>query len=236
MKLQACALLAALSMAACADIPQEAVTLSVTVGKDLEVVHQSHRALAEQYFARMKADIDSFIRETYQPFLVERTLTQPRKVPRADGSQIEVSVWEVLAAEVRKPGGGKIIDRMRSTVDGITKQVEAKRAEYRKPIEDQERDVLRAIDDTYSKLQNAQAIVTGHLASVRKVKQAQQELLEKAGLKDLRQKFIDRTAGLSDQIADITARARRGEDTIDAALTKITGVLDAARSAKATSP
>ena len=60
---------------ACADIPEEAVTLYVAVGKDIEEVHRSYRALAKRYFQRMKADINAFINIAYQPFVAEHLLT-----------------------------------------------------------------------------------------------------------------------------------------------------------------
>ena len=214
---------------ACAKIPEEAVTLSVTVGKDLEEVHKSHRALVERYFGRMKADINAFIDDTYRPFIVKQSLTKGTTIRRVDGSKVTISPWQALASEVKKPGGGRIVERMDSVVRKITAQVAKKRAEFLLPIEDQQREVMRAIDDSYSRIQAAHAIVTGHLSSVRKVAQAQQDVLEKTGLKDVRRKFIDTTAGVSDSIADLTIKARRGELKLDEALEKVRSVLISAK-------
>lgn len=219
----------ALLTSACADVPEEAVTLSVTIGKDLEEIHKSHRALAERYFGRMKADINVFIDETYRPFIVEQSLTKGTTVTLADGRTVTVSPWQVLASEVKKPGGGKIVARMDTIVKKITAQVAKKRAEFLTPIEDQQREVMRAIDDSYARIQSAHAVVTGHLASVRKVAQAQQDVLEKAGLKDVRKNFIDTTAEVSDRIAEITGKARRGEEKLDDALGKVSKILSEAK-------
>ena len=227
-----CALALAVGLAGCADIPEEAVTLSVTVGRDLGEVHRSHKALAERYFGRIRKDVNAFIDETYAPFIVERVLTVEKTVTKPDGTKLTIpAVWKVLSAEVEKPGGGAIVQRMTDTVKKLTDQIEKKRAEYLSPIEEQEIEVMRSIDDAYAKIQNAHAVVTGHLASIRKVQQAQEELLGAVGLKDVRRKVIDTAANLSDKIADITEKARRGEQAIDNA---VADVKDAITTAKQT--
>jgi len=213
-----------LGAAACEKIPEEAVTLSVTVGQDIEQVHRSHRALAERYFARMKRDIETFIDEKYRPFLTERTL---------NASVNGTTVLEAIVAEARKPGGGRVLSRMSRTVERITARIASYRSELMEPVEAQERAVLRAIDDSYTRIQNAHAVVTGHLASIRKVQQAQDELLGAAGLKDVREKIIDRTAAVSDRIAEITLRARRGEQQIDEAAKTLCEIVADARKAVA---
>lgn len=223
-----CLLFVASLLSSCADVPEEAVTLSVTVGNDLEEVHRSHRALAERYFARMKSDIDAFVDEKYAPFITDRTLKAEVKLPNGQ----KTTILDIIVAEAKKEGAGRTLAFMGSTVKKITAQIARYRNELMAPVEAQEREVLRAVDDTYAKIQNAHAVVTGHLASVRRVQQAQQELLETAGLKDLRRKFIDTTASVSDRVAEITVKARRGEQSIESAakslcefLNSVSGIL-----------
>ena len=54
----------AAGLGACDLVPQEAVELSNTVGRDLEEVHRAHRALAELHFQRIEDDINNFIDTT----------------------------------------------------------------------------------------------------------------------------------------------------------------------------
>jgi len=204
-----------LGVASCARVPEEAVTLSVTVGRDLEEVHRSHRALAERYFGRMKVDINAFIDTKYQPDLIEKTLN--------------AGIMDTIVTEAKKPGGGRVLPFMTRTVNKITDQVARYRRTLLEPIEAQERDVLRAIDDVYTRIQNAQAVVTGHLASVRKVELAQEEVLGAVGLKDVRSKFIDTTAEVSDRIAEITGKVERGGQKLDDAAQKLCELVKKAR-------
>jgi hypothetical protein len=218
--------LAVLLPGACSDVPQEAVTLSVTVGRDLAEAHRAHRALAERYFGTLRANVAAFIQDTYRPFMVRDVLS--RKAPGQSLTMWERIVAQAEAAKKGEPGADPL-GFMSVTVSLITKQVETARAELMKPVADQEAEVLRAIDDTYNRLQQAQAVVTAHLSSVRRVHEAQDEILTRAGLDDLRRKVIDKTADASDRIADIVEKARRGEADADEALEKIKGVLSTIR-------
>lgn len=216
----------ALLAAACADVPEEAVTLSVTVGKDLAEVHRAHYALADKYFDTVRSDVESFIQETYRPFIVRDVLG--RKAPGHSKTMWERVVAQADAAQRGDPEADPL-GFMTVTVSLITKRIESTRAELMRPIDEQEAEVLRAINDTYNRLQHAQAVVTAHLASVRRVQEAQDDILSRAGLKDLRRNFIDRTADISERIAGIVEKARRGEAAADEALGNIRDVLKTIR-------
>src|SRR5574341_67753 len=97
----------------------------------------------------------------------------------------------------------------------LTEQIEKYRKELLQHIENQETEVLLALDDTYQKLQNANAIVTGHLASIKKVEDAQADLLKRAGLENYRKEFIDKTILVSDKLAKLTAQAQNADKKID---------------------
>lgn len=195
------AVVALVLLTGCPDVPREAVTLSATLGRDLAEVHRSHRALAVRYFSRSKQDIDRFIDEQYRPELI-RDVTARTDFVR------------LLQAELGKPDGNPL-RLMTLFVERITTRIEKTRQELREPLELQERQLLAAIDDSYQKMQNAHAIVTGHLASIRQVQDVQAELLKSAGIEDLRQRFIDRTADLSEDIAKLTARGEEGVEKLD---------------------
>lgn len=211
---------------ACTDVPREAVTLSVTVGKDLAEAHRAHRALAERYFKTLRNNVDTFVQEVYQPYIV-RSVLNNKAQGRTD------TMWERIVAqgEAAKRGDPKAkpFEFMEIIVLDITKQVESTRADLMRPVAEQEAEVLRAVDDTYNRLQQAQAVVTAHLASVRSVHEAQDDILTRAGVEDLRRKVIERTAGLSDSVAEILEKARRGDAKAEDALQELTKKLKAVK-------
>jgi hypothetical protein len=96
---------------------------------------------------------------------------------------------------------------MQKFVEIAIRDVDAKRMELLSGVQDQRRIVISEIDDSYRKILAAHAVVTGHLASVRKVHDAQADILGEVGVGDLREKLGKKTAVLSQDIRDITKKA-----------------------------
>lgn len=63
-------------IASCASVPKETVTLSQALGNDLVVLHQAHRNIAELHFRKIKDNINSFIDDTYAPFVIQFVLNK----------------------------------------------------------------------------------------------------------------------------------------------------------------
>jgi hypothetical protein len=206
-----------LFLAGCASIPKESVELSVTLGRDLAEVHRAHRQLAKNYFDRIHTDIDQFIDEEYRPFIIRRSL---------EGFQLleKLEAASQLGAELPAPGPADTetadtrpdaLQILELYVTKVSGQIESYRSELHRNIEIQQQVLLESIDSAYQQLQNANAIVTGHLASVRKVADAQAELLERTGLDTLSSMLIEKTVQLSQSIAVLVEQARKGEVALD---------------------
>ncbi|HZJ53006.1 MAG TPA: hypothetical protein VFD38_02615 [Myxococcaceae bacterium] len=190
-------LLAMLS-AACASTPKQAVQLSATVGRDVATVRAAHVALARQYFDRIDADVDAFVDQTYRPYLIRETL---RKFD--------------LVGKLKDPGKARGLDPLdvaETYVEGLTAELGSYRAKLHAPVQKQRAQVLETLEAAYRQIQDGNAIVTGHLASIVSVQDAQDEVLSKAGLAGLRETLVDQTARLSDTIAEITREAQAASD------------------------
>lgn len=186
--------LTALGPSGCASTPKQAVQLSVTVGRDVEAVHGAHVALTKRYFDRMEADVNAFVDRTYRPYAIDRTMKAFKLVDKI--------------TDPSKANGLDPLDVMQAYVDALSKEIEGYRQELIRPIHAQRESVLTALDQAYRQIQDGNAIVTGHLASLVAVQDAQDEALKQAGLGGLREKLVDATAQASDQIAELT---RKGE-------------------------
>jgi len=176
--------------------------LSATVGRDLAEVHRAHRALAVKYFARIKGDIQTFIDTVYRPYQIRETMDKFKLVDRLKAAPSPEEAFKIA----------EMFNRL------VSEQAERYRRELVGSIESQEAEVLGAIDEAHARLQTASAVVTGHLASVRKVHDAQNEALSKFGLEGLREKVGDKVAAMSDRLAGLVEKARRGEQTADEAI------------------
>jgi hypothetical protein len=187
----------------CASVPQQAIDLSVTAGRDLGAVHRAHVALLDSYFDRMESDVNAFVDSEYRAYSIERNMRDFK-----------------LLEKVRDPStageGLDALDVMEVFVEEIVADVESFRASLLAPVRAQRVQVRTAIEDAYRRIQDAQAIVTGHLASVRRVHDLQDEMLAGAGLEGLREKFVETTAKSADAIAKITKQTEYVSGKMDA--------------------
>ncbi len=193
--------IALIFFAACADVPREAVELSATVGRDLEEVHRSHRVLAQHYFDGMEEEIQGFIDNSYAPQLIARAAAE---------FQLDKKVKLVVENDPNK-----LLPLMTGFVDRAHRIIEQKRRDLLNPLKKQRNQVLESIDLAHKQLQAANAIVTAHLASVRKVYDAQNAILGKANLGGLREKVAMKTADLSDRVADLVTKGEKAKAALD---------------------
>ena len=188
-------------VSACDLVPKEAVELSNTVGKDLVEMHRAHRALAELHFGKSKMEVNRFIDEQYRPAFIAKFASEfqlDKKVKLA----MNTAPDELL-------GGLTVFVRI------AHERIEKKRQELLGPIAMQENEVLRVIDVSHRQIQSAHAIVTGHLASVRKVREVQNELLANVGLEGARKKIASVSANVSNKVNELTILGQEIDRKID---------------------
>ena len=220
-------------LAGCAQVPKESVDLSATVGRDIAVAHKAHAELAQLLFKKMRQDINRFIDDTYAPYLINATMARQKELANSsDPDQRRKSLLLAINAAF-KPGASerlqsKVLKGMGSMVRKIHTDVENKRAELLTPLNEQEEQVIGSINRAYNQMHYANSIVTGHLASVAKVHQAQSEMLAEFGIeRNLRAEVGQSIASASETITSIVDKA----EAIDK---KIENAEDTAKSLKET--
>jgi hypothetical protein len=192
----------------CASVPKESVELSATVGRDIIVVYEAHKELATILFARMKKDVNTFVDDSYAPYQIGKLLESD--FADANSGEFESMTGSLIDAAKNSDDFEKQKQAMGLTKDFIS-VVHEEIEDYRKilliPIEKQELEVLGAIDRSYNQIIYANSIVTGHLASVRKVHDAQEDLLNKFGLENLRadtaQKLSEYSVGVDNILKEV---------------------------------
>jgi len=95
-----------------------------------------------------------------------------------------------------------------------------------KPVQDQYSNVLSIINKSYDQIHYANSIVTGHLASVVKVHETQNEILEKLNLKDLRINVGEGISGVSDKIGELVQEAKDGEEDLNKIVSKFEALMN----------
>jgi len=208
---------------ACAQVPKQSVELSATVGRDLVAVHNSHRGLAEILFVRMERDVNRFIDNVYAPYQIRSVMAGQAALaksadPNEQRKSLILAINEAFKPEASSQLQSQVLKGMELMVRRIQTDIEAKRSELLTHLKTQQKEVIASIDRSYDQLQYANSVVTGYLASVVKVNDAQSEILKTVGVEqDLNKEIGEKLAKTSDAIGSIVEKAENVEDKIDKA-------------------
>lgn len=208
----------------CAQVPKEAVELSATVGRDLAEMRKSHTELVKIYYEGLINNINQFIDDVYLPYQIQRTLSD-EEIKQDMLASIEAASREDATGQSQKDA----FQKLKYFHLIIHQEVE----DYRKiklgPVNKQYKSVLNGINESYEQIHYANSIVTGHLAAVVEVHDSQNEILEELDLKDVRTKVGSNVGNISNQIAELTAKAKEKESDLDKIVAKFEEVADAVK-------
>jgi len=197
-------------MIGCAQVPKESVELSATVCRDMAEMRKSHIALVDIYYTGVLNDINVFIDNVYRPYLIQRTL--------ADDFWKEQMLSAVESAS-KSDASGTLQKESLQKIEAFLSIVQQEAQVYKKlklkPIQDQYASVLNSINSSYDQIHYANSIVTGHLASIVKVHDAQNKMLEKFDLKNIRVDVGADVSGLSSKLNQLTLQAKDKENKLD---------------------
>jgi hypothetical protein len=208
----------------CAAVPKESVVLSATVGRDLEVVHAAHRELLRVVFARMRRDVDRFVDEVYAPHQIRVVMVEQRrlatsKLPEDRRQALLLAIDAAFKEDAPSELQNTVLQAMGSLVKAVHDDVETLRAELHRPLDEQEAATVTAIDRSYQQIAYANSVVTGHLASVVKVEEAQDEILADVGVsRNVRADVSKTLAEAADSIGQIIDKGSTAPDRIAGAL------------------
>lgn len=209
-----------IGLCSCAQVPKESVELSATVGRDLSEIQKSHIALATLYYDRLISDVNFFIDNTYAPYQIRETLSDNLwKNEMMDA--IEIASQLDSTGEKQKVGFQKI----QFFLQILNEEIEQYRNEMLRPIFVQKKQLLDNLSSSYSQIHYANSIVTGHLASVVKVHEAQNEILAQIDMNDLRQQLSVKTTGISNSMAELIDKANKQEAKAEELIGKFENII-----------
>lgn len=176
----------------CASIPKEVVELSYTVGKDLNAVHESYKILIKKHFDGLRSQVNTFLNDRWIPKYLEYFIEDGGLRESAQGSDPEevledVQIWAEVAIE----------------------EIELKRSELINPINEVEKALLDLVDTAFNRLVNANAVITAHLNSIRKVKEVQDDALKALGLKEIRDNINEELIKSSERAGKLLRNSKR---------------------------
>jgi len=185
---------------ACSSIPKESVELSLTTGRDISAMQRAHLELIDLFYNRLISDVNRFIDEVYAPYQTEKLVEE---------------FGDELLDENSK-GEKKInLDKMKIILEELYSEIEDYRKSKLQPLEEQRDSIKQNIINSYNRIIYANSIVTAHLASIIKVKDAQLEILQKLDLNSLPQNISSKLSSFSDAIFKLTEKMKSKKENTE---------------------
>jgi hypothetical protein len=211
--------------AACTSIPRETVDLSSAIGYDLSKLKTSHINLVQHHYSQILEDVDRFIEEKYSPTLINHVLKQELDLYRSGDYSIYGVLVDAGGENAKKEQTDLALKEMTDFIEAANEQVELKRIEIAQPIMNQRDSLLSLINNRYTGLISANATVTGYLESIRDVKDAQKNALNKIGLGNSDELISEKLELLSSSINSALNQAADIDLKSDDALEKFEEVI-----------
>jgi hypothetical protein len=137
----------------CASIPKETVLLSQTLGKDLKILHNSHRNIVQLYYKKIKDNINVFVEEVYTPYNINYRLNNELQ-------NYKNGKYSLYGLILPKPLEGIVkldtiqvnkeaINYMEDILFIVKSDIEDYRDGLLSPIETEERELLKKINQSY---------------------------------------------------------------------------------------
>lgn len=209
--------------ASCAVVPHETVTLSRKLGEDLKILHTSHVNAIDLQFNRMVSDINSFIDGVYGPYVIHHVLSS-ELTNFNDGKPSIYGAIETAGKTKGKKESDIALSEMSDFLIAAKEQIEEKRTELLTPVLTQKEEILKAINQSSENLIYANATITGHLESIRKVKEAQQDALKAVGLQHVDEITTNTLVQASDNINKAIQAGKKIDVQSDKALDQLNDV------------
>lgn len=205
----------------CAQVPEQSVELSATVGRDVAAIKESHIALVNIYYDNLITNINQFVDDVYLPYQIQKTL---------EDGDIREPLMDSIQNASRPDDSGKEQKNAFEFLKIFHTIVYTEVEDYRKlklaPVLKQKQDLLTNIDKAYSQVLYANQIVTGHLSSIVKVHDAQNEFLAEFDIHDLRTTLGTDAATLNSKIVELTDKAKKAGDDVDEYVSKFNKLSD----------
>lgn len=212
-------------ISSCISIPKETVELSRALGKDLKVLHTSHRNVVTIYYQKIKDNINIFVKDVYAPYVINFVL----KKELSSFKSGQESIFKTLndaAQNNTATATEKVTKDMQDFLSAANRQIKKKTDELMNPITTQETELLLKIDQAYQNTSYANSTITAYLSSIRKVKATQQEALSMIGLKGIDSLVTTKLLLLSEGVKEAIQKGKEIDTKSENAINQIKEITD----------
>ncbi len=180
------------------NVPTEVVTLSYTLGQDLDAIHVSYRNLINSYFDSLRMQAQNILDDHWNPAFIKDFIQRANLVQLASTANDTQSYNQIVA-----------------WANAAVKQIETKKKEVMDPIDQDETKLLNYVDQAFRQVNNANNTITAHLNSIRKVQTLQDNVLQTLGLKDINDKVNSALISASDKLNKTLQEIQRVDTALE---------------------
>jgi len=211
-------LFTAFSLFGCAEVPRQSVDLSNALGNDLVESRRAHLRMVDLYFDKMEADANRFVDNVYAPYQINKTL---EKFQKTLVSAISKGADSNSSAEDRRTS----LAFLEVYLTEVRNNIEQFREDNLAPIRAQRKTIAQQVNDHYTNMAQANSAVTAYLASLVKIKDAQNEVLAKLGVPGLQEQVAEKLSKASEEIEKLNKKAARSKENIEGVISQFQSVM-----------
>ncbi|MGD2127069.1 MAG: hypothetical protein PVG99_13375 [Desulfobacteraceae bacterium] len=228
-------LVVGLSVFGCASAPRKTLELSEVTEEQVVELQKSHLRFVQLYYGRLRDDVNDFVNQRWMPVFLSKVvqneefrndLDQAYLTSAIEPSDVEFT-WK--GRPLPEPQKGAILSGVEKAVtdersrlgrvlldfsEEAQRQINKKRRELLKPIDEQERMVINEINAAYADLQGAQAAIKGYLASVVELKEKQELVLEKIGVLKRSEQIMNAALEANETLSVILQEKENAEEAL----------------------
>lgn len=213
----------ALILAACGTVPKEVVELSYIIGKDLHSLYESYDSLIHQYFENLRSQRLAYLDDIWYPRFLENWRDDGELVGIAKGERIWSESDSTLISISAESDPKESLKTLNDWVLYALYAYEIKENDLIESLNEKESALRSDVKQAFDQIIIANAVITAHLNSLRKVQEVNNEALNALGIKDLRDK-------INDTLIEVSIEAESELKKIKTYDAKITNLVDALES------
>lgn len=188
-----------LQLAGCVAVPPESARLSSELGTQLDHLETANMNLLKSYFDIKRQQVDSFLEEQWVPMFTTNYFELPE-------------VQQLWHAVVKSSDEKDRVEFIVRTGPALQKQINEKRLELIRPLDELELTLTRRIHEQYNRARLMNSTITAFLLSASEVAETRERYLQMVGISD------EKVAGTIDQlnaaVAGLTETSLQAEDLV----------------------
>lgn len=224
-----------LNFIGCATVPKETIELSEITEEQVAELQKSHIRFIQLYYVKLRNDVNEFIDKKWMPLFLSKVVQNKEFRKDLDESYVTINIkpsdvqviWK--GQPLQEPQKSAVLSGIKKAVsdeksrfakvlldfsEEAQRQINKKRQELLKSINEQEHMIINEINAAYADLYSAQAAIKALLASAVEVKQKQDLILKKLGVLEKSQKIVNTVLDANETLSEILKKKGDAEEAV----------------------